>query len=122
MKRQKKISEAFLKHKDKIHEDEDPDFLNDKSDILDIQLWNYQAFDPTDEENIEQDELFQKELTKMREKLENSVAFFKDLQSDSLKEEMLQVLKMIYAYEKESNLLSRAINRGHIIDQSRYCK
>ena len=120
MKRQKKIADAFLKHKDNIHKDEDPDFLDNMSDILDIRLWNLQAFDPTDKDNTHEDELFQRELPKRREKLENCVAFFDDIDTDVVKGEMLEVLRMIYDYEKETNLLSRAMNKSHIIDQSRY--
>ena len=82
--------------------------------------WEAPVAYPTDKDNTHEDELFQRELTKMREKLENCVAFFDDIDTDAVKAEMLEVLRMIYDYEKETNLLSRAMNKSHIIDQSRY--
>ena len=62
MKRQKNIAEVFLKHKDLIHEAEDPECLIPMSDILDIRNWNLESFDPKDKENQHEDDFFTEEV------------------------------------------------------------
>ena len=51
LKRQKDIARSFLNHKDSIHETEDPDFLDEMSEIFDLRNWNVAAFDPQSESN-----------------------------------------------------------------------
>ena len=55
-KRQKVIAESFVKHKNEIHDAEDPNILQDGSDILDIRNWNINAFNPKSSANREDKE------------------------------------------------------------------
>ena len=66
VKRQKTIAETFLKHKNQIHKNEDPNFRNDLSDIFDIRHWNVVAFSSKSNDDSE---LFDTEVNTMREKL-----------------------------------------------------
>ena len=116
MKRQKEIADSFLRNKDKIHAVEDPTFLDEMSDVLDIRNWNLKAFNPTATEN-EKDEMFESEMEKMMVKLEKSAKFYEDLDHRDLKIEFRMVLKMIYENEKQNGCLNQARNESHIIDQ-----
>ena len=49
--RQKQIAEVFMKHKDNIHEEEDPAFLDVLSDVFDIRNWKLLAFNAATPEN-----------------------------------------------------------------------
>ena len=98
-KRQQTISESFLRHKDEIHAAEDPKFLEDGSDVLDIRNWNLEAFNPKSTHN-EEHEAFEKEIQDMMSKLENCKEFYKNLNETNLLIEFREVLQMIYDNEK----------------------
>ena len=51
MKRHRDIASSFLKHKHAIHEEEDPNFLDEMSEVFDLRHWNVVAFDPKSESN-----------------------------------------------------------------------
>ena len=51
MKRQKDIASSFLKHKYAIHEEENPEFLDEMSEFFYLRHWNVVAFDPKSESN-----------------------------------------------------------------------
>ena len=119
MKRQKNIVEVFLKHKDLIYVAKDQVCLDPMSDILDITNWNLESFDPKDKENQDEDGFFTEEIKRMRQKSESEVCknFYEDLEAGEVIKEMLIVLKIIYEYEMERNILCRAADKKHIIDQ-----
>ena len=50
LKRQKDIASSFLEHKYAIHE-EDPEFLDEMSEVFDLRHWNVVAFDTKSESN-----------------------------------------------------------------------
>ena len=58
-----------------LHEEEDPEFLSDLSNIFDVRLWKMTAFD------IDNSIIFESEINKMKKKLmgETSLSFFNDL-------------------------------------------
>ena len=114
LNRQKQIAESFLKHKETIHEKEDPTFLNDISDLFDLRNWNLSAF--------REEEIFQKELDEMMKKLEKIKEFYQDLHERDVQVEFRKVLKIIYANEKENQCLSEAMNESHVIDQWTFMK
>jgi len=109
MKRQKNIAEVFLKHKDLIHEAEDPECLIPMSDILDIRNWNLESLNPKDKENQDKDGFFTKRSKRMRQKFESEVCkkFYKDLEAVEVIKEIFTLLKIIYEYEMERNILCR---------------
>ena len=51
LNRQKDIASSFLKHKYDIHEEEDPEFLDEMSEVFDLRHWNVVTFDPKSESN-----------------------------------------------------------------------
>ena len=59
-----------MKHRLEIHAAEDPNFLDELSDVLDIRNWNPSAFDPKVDGN-KKDKLMTKEMNTMLENLEN---------------------------------------------------
>lgn len=121
LKRQKKIADAFIKHKDEIHEAEDPPFLDDLSDIMDVRNWNLLSFDPEDEEN-KSDDLFEREVDRMSVVLGNCKKFYEDLNDDEVEKEFREVIQLIYENEKQMKNLSRASKKKHIIDQWTYLR
>ena len=115
LKRQKKIGDAFLKHKDEIHKAEDPPFLDELSDIMDVRNWNLPSFDPEDEEN-RRDGLFEREVDRMCSVLSKCEKFYEDLNNDEVEKEFREVLQIIYESEKQQKNLSRVSKKEHIID------
>jgi len=111
-----------LKHKDQIHRDEDPEFLDELSDILDIRNWDLVSFDPEDIENVDDktDKLFNENVEKMLKKFDACSKFYEDMDSDPLKEELIRTLHILYESEKDRKKLSRAAMKYHIIDQWMY--
>ena len=121
LKRQKKIGDAFLKHKDEIHKAEDPPFLDELSDIMDVRNWNLPSFDPEDEEN-RRDGLFEREVDRMCSVLSKCEKFYEDLNNDEVEKEFREVLQIIYESEKQQKNLSRVSKKEHIIDQWTYLR
>ena len=121
LKRQQKIATAFLRHKDNIHKEEDPQFLDSLSDIFDIRNWNLSAFDPESDMNKD-DESFQAELQEMLKKFTLCKDFCCDLDLIMLENEMAQTLRLIYASESNSKNLAEAKQRMHLIDQWIYLR
>ena len=117
--RQKQIGECFLKHKKAIHEKEDPEFLQNMSDVLDMRNWNMSAFDPALDENKEE-ETIEKEVENMLEKLKSSEKFYEDLEKTTLESEFNKILRLIYENEKECELWTNVRKENHIIDQWQY--
>ena len=116
LKRQKTISESFLRHKDEIHSIKDPKFLEDGSDVMDLRNWNLEAFNPKSTDNKE-DETFEKEVHDMIEKLGNCKKFYEDLNERDLLIDFRQVLQIIDDNGKKSPSLALAKDENHIIDQ-----
>jgi len=91
LRRQQKIAQSFLDHKDRIHEEEDPKFLDSLSDILDIRNWNFACFDPDSDANKE-DKAFLEEVENMLKKLQLCHDFCCDLDLGQLVKEMKKTL------------------------------
>ena len=111
----------FLKHKDAIHEEEDPEFLDEMSEVFDLRNWNVVAFDPQSEPN-QKDKAAEDEIDAMLKKLNTEKVFYEDLLEGGVKGEMRQVLRMIYENEKSNQVLKEAIKKYHIIDQWIYLR
>ena len=119
LKRQKDIASSFLNHKDTIHETEDPDFLDEMSEIFDLRNWNVAAFDPQSESN-QKDKSAENEIDTMLKKLKSGKVFYEDLLAGEVKAGMRKVLRMIYENEKCNEVSKEAIKKYHIIDQWAY--
>ena len=92
-----------MKHKDQIHRDEDPEFLDELSEILDIRNWDLVSFDPEDIENVDDktNKLFNENVEKMLKKFDACSKFYEDMDSDPLKEELIRTLHILYESEKD---------------------
>ena len=121
LRRQQQIAKSFIDHKDTIHENEDPKFLDSLSDILDIRNWNMKCFDPDSDANKD-DEAFQGEVQIMLQKLRRCDDFCCDLDMDKLADEMKETLLFIYDSERISKNLGEAKQKMHIIDQWTYLR
>ena len=121
LKRQKDIASSFLKHKYAIHEEEDPEFLDEMSEVFDLRHWNVITFDPKSEAN-RKDKAAEDEIDSILKELNIGKVFYKDLLEDEVKGEMRKVLRMIYENEKSNQVLKEAIKKDHIIDQWIYLR
>ena len=119
--RKKKIAECFLKYKKEIHDLEDPPFLEDLSDVLDLRNWNLKSFDPSCDEN-EDDTESEKAIEDMMAKLKTSSKFYEDLDAASVESEVQKVLRMVYENEKSYATLAAATKKEHIIEQWTYLR
>lgn len=108
-----------MKHKQAIHEREDPDFLENMGDVLDVRNWNMTAFDPALDENKD-NERIEKEIEKMLKKLKSCEEFYKDLEKEVVESELKKVLRLIYENEKQCEVLTNARKEQHIIYQWQY--
>ena len=77
------------------------------------------AFDPALDENQE-DEIIEKEIENMIEKLKSSEKFYEDLEKTTLESECNKILRLIYDNERDCELLTNARKENHIIDQWQY--
>ena len=101
IKRQVKIGDIFLKHKNLIHSAEDPKFLDDLSDIFDIRNWNLVAFKSESAD-------FTAERTDMNTKLLGSNKLFEDSNDSKVEVEFQTVLQLVYeANQSNPKLLSK---------------
>ena len=116
LKRQRTIAASFLKHKDAIHDAEDPPFLDAGSDVLDLRNWNVESFNPKSTRNTK-NEAFEAEMDNMMKKLKECKKFYEDVNEQNLLIEFRQVLKMIYENERSTSSLEMARDQIHIIDQ-----
>ena len=104
----------MLKHKDEIHAEEDPAFLDTMSDILDIRNWTLGSFDPTDPDN-EKQKKGRTEIEKMVTKLKKYAVFYEDLDADDIEKEFRESLDIIYEHEAASKDLSREAKLPHTV-------
>ena len=74
----RRTAQEFLDKKNKIHQIEDPEFLDGLSEIFDSRNWNLKSFDPA---NDDYDEIFEKEKTEMIEKFTENTNFFEDVEN-----------------------------------------
>ena len=114
VKRQQEMAAQFLNAKKTLHQNEDPPFLSDLSDLFDIRLWRMTAFESEESQD------FEEELNAMREKLdkESSVAFYSDLHANDILTEFDDVARAIHAQmQLDDGVLAKARTEHHIIDQ-----
>ena len=114
VKRQQEMAAQFLNAKKTLHQQEDPPFLSDLSDLFDIRLWRMTAFESDKSQG------FEEALNAMAEKLkkENSVAFYADLHVNDVLAEFNEVARAIHAQmQLDDGVLAKAQAEHHIIDQ-----
>ena len=114
VKRQTEMANQFLTAKKHLHEEEDPGFLSDLSDIFDLRLWKMTAFD------VDNSIIFESEIQNMKEKLmgKTSLSFFNDLNTKEVLIEFDGVIRVIYAQMHiDDGILASAREKQHIIDQ-----
>jgi len=116
LKKLTKIAQEFLDKKNEIHQIEDPEFLDDLSDIFDLRNWNLKSFDPANDDCAE---IFEKEKTEMIEKFTENKKVFEDI--ENCQDELSNILTCIFENEKERNdVLFEASKYNHIIDQWKF--
>lgn len=129
---QKKFSQTFIDAKSQIHDEEDPDFLDDLSDIFDIRLWNLVPFldddfgaDPNIKETIEEEkerkqDAFDTFIQKFADKIDSECAkqFYSDFETEIVLSQMRDIMLIIKQAQIDGRgCLERASQKDHIIDQ-----
>ena len=93
---QKKFSKPFTDAKSEIHNEEDPDFLDNLSDVFDMRLWNLVSFldddfgvnqnikETIEEENERKQIAFEAVIQELTDKVDNeySKKFYSDFETD----------------------------------------